>query len=214
MPASTDDYKLRYSRNGGAYTDVTSSSTHVQSYASSPLTNQASTTNKLTLVGGVTFTAGRVSTDGQADDTQIDAGKGSEFLYSLKIIDDVLNNGDTLDFRVECNGSVLATYSVTPRITISKSAKARGSINEERMRIISGKTSAQRKGTSTRAAATARPAAVVSVTILNGLRSVVGKSSPYRKGSSTRIHPQVTQAPPVSIPAGRFSYVRITTRRR
>lgn len=121
MSASTDDWKLQCSRNGGAYFDVNSSSTYVQSVAPGTLTNQGATTNKLSSPGGGwAFVAGRQCTDGQADDTQVDFAKFTEHLYAIKLIFANLSHGDTLDFRVRYNGSAFAVYSVTPRITVSK----------------------------------------------------------------------------------------------
>jgi hypothetical protein len=117
--AATDDYRLQYSLNGAAYTNVTSSSTNVQGFNSS-MTEGDATTKRLT--GGTgAFLAGEVSEVGEVIDHRITYSKHTELLYTLKLVATNLANGNTLDFRVVRNGLTTSmTYSVTPRITVSK----------------------------------------------------------------------------------------------
>lgn len=117
--ATTDDYQLQYSKNGGAYTNVTGSSSNVVGYDSSNLTDAASTTQRLS-AGTGSFIAGEIcESDGLLTDWQLTANNHSELLYAIRLVPADLANGDTLDFRVLRNGSVFNTYSVTPRITIT-----------------------------------------------------------------------------------------------
>lgn len=117
--AATDDYQLQYSKNAGAYTNVTGASANVLGFNSASLTDGGATTNRLT-AGAGSFVAGVISEDGLADNHQITASNYTEYVYSLTLVSADLANGDTLDFRVLRNGAAIAAYSVTPRITASK----------------------------------------------------------------------------------------------
>jgi hypothetical protein len=90
----------------------------VMNYNSSSLTDSNATTNRLGSGTG-SFVAGEISEDSLVDNHQITWGNFTEYLYSLTIVESGVNNNDTLDFRVLRNGSTM-TYSVTPRITVSK----------------------------------------------------------------------------------------------
>lgn len=94
-------------------------------FASTNLTDSGATTNRLGSGTG-SFVAGEVSEDGLVDDLQITASNYTELLYSLTLVSSALANNDTLDFRVLRNGAVLDTYTVTPRVTASKSANYSG----------------------------------------------------------------------------------------
>jgi hypothetical protein len=124
--ATTDDYQLQYSKNSGAFTNVTGASTNIRGFNSSLLTDANTTTQRLT-AGGGSFVAGEISEDGLLDDRQLTANNHTEHLYSLEIVAADVANGDTFDFRVLLNGATTnVTYSVTPRLTISKTAVAGG----------------------------------------------------------------------------------------
>ncbi len=117
--AATDDYQLQYSKNAGAYANVTGASTNVLGFNSASLTDGGATTNRLG-AGSGSFVAGVVSEDGLADNHQITASNYTEYLFSLTLVFADLANSDTLDFRLLRNGATVAAYSVTPRITITK----------------------------------------------------------------------------------------------
>lgn len=118
---TTDDYQLQYSKNSGAYTDVTTVSSNIIGFNSTNLTDGGATTNRLT-AGSGSFVAGEISEDGLVDDHQITASNYTEHLYALTLVSADLANNDTLDFRVLRNGSPI-TYSITPRITATKTAQ-------------------------------------------------------------------------------------------
>lgn len=125
--AATDDWQLQYSKNGGAYTSITTATSNVKGYDSTTLTDQGATTNRLT--GGTgSFVAGLVSEDGLADNLNVTANNYSEFLFTLTIVSADVSAADTLDFRLLVNGST-NTYSVTPRITVTKTAPAVSTTN-------------------------------------------------------------------------------------
>jgi hypothetical protein len=117
--AAGDDYQLQYSKNAGAYTNVTGASTNVLGFNSGSLTDGGATTNRLG-AGTGSFVAGEISEDGLVDDHQITASNYTEYLYSLTLVSADLADTDTLDFRVLRNGATVAAYGVTPRITVSK----------------------------------------------------------------------------------------------
>lgn len=123
--ASTDDYQLQYSKNGGAFTNITAASTNVSGFLSANLTEGDATTNRLSNGTG-SFVAGKVSEDGLVDNWALTANNYSELLYSIELKSADLAEGNTLDFRVLRNGAVI-TYSVTPRITATKIAASVGS---------------------------------------------------------------------------------------
>ena len=94
----------------------------VVGFNSSHLTEGEATTNRLG-AGTGSFVAGKVSEDGTANDTQITASNFTEEMYSLTLVASELANGDTLDFRVLRNALTTGmTFTVTPRITVSKTA--------------------------------------------------------------------------------------------
>ncbi len=117
--AATDDYQLQYSKNGGAYTNVTGASANVRGFNSASLSDGVATTNRLG-AGTGSFVAGVIAEDGLADNHQITASNYTEYLFSLTLVSADLASTDTLDFRILRNGATIAAYSVTPRITITK----------------------------------------------------------------------------------------------
>lgn len=97
-------------------------SSPVLSFASASLTDGNATTNRLG-AGSGSFVAGEISEDGLVDNFTHTASNYTEHLYSLTLVSSALANNDTLDFRVLRNGATTGmTYTVTPRITASKSA--------------------------------------------------------------------------------------------
>lgn len=119
-------WRLQYSKNSGTWTNLTTSSSDVKAFNSSNLTDGGSTTERLTS-GVTTWTAGLIAEDGEVGDVPGELGKNvtsgeyTEFLYTLTVLDADVANFDTLDFRVLRDGSVIDTYTVTPRITVVKS---------------------------------------------------------------------------------------------
>lgn len=118
--ATTDDYQLQVSKNGGAYASITASSSNVRGYPSNQLTDAAVTTQRLTSGTGA-FVAGEISLVGLVTDRQLTADNFTEMLYALQIVHVDVADADTLDFRTLLNGATM-TYSVTPRITVKELA--------------------------------------------------------------------------------------------
>jgi hypothetical protein len=102
------------------FTVTVDSGTGVIGYNSASLTDGNATTNRLGSGTG-SFVAGEISEDGLVDNLQITASNYTELLYSLTLVSSALSNNDTIDFRVLRNGATTGvTYTVTPRITVSK----------------------------------------------------------------------------------------------
>lgn len=118
--ATTDDWQLQYSKNAGAWTNVTTTSSNVKAFDSANLTDGGSiATGDFRLTAGTgTAQAGKISEDGLLDDFIVRSTQYSEILFTIQTVDADLAAGDTLDFRVLYNGATTdVTYSVTPRIT-------------------------------------------------------------------------------------------------
>lgn len=123
--ATTDDYQLQVSKNGGAYANVAAASSNVKAATGSRLTDGSATTNRATdgvTDGSGSFLAGRQEEgDGQIPNFQLTASNYTEFLWAIELIGADLATNDTLDFQVTLNGGAPGmTNSVTPRITVAK----------------------------------------------------------------------------------------------
>jgi hypothetical protein len=116
--ASTDDWQLRASINGGTAFNVTTSSSGVRGFNSTNLTDGGATTNRLT-GGSGSFIAGKVSEDGLLDDHELTANNHTEYLYSLELVAADLATNDSITFSVLYNGSSI-THNVTPTVSIQK----------------------------------------------------------------------------------------------
>lgn len=115
--SAADDWQLQFSKNSGAYTDLTTSSSNAKAFDSSTLAEGDATTERLTVDG--TFGAGKVSEDGLVNSVGVSASGTTELVYTITILNADVVNGDTFDFQALYAGTAL-NYSVTPRITISK----------------------------------------------------------------------------------------------
>ena len=119
-------YKLRVSKNSGSYVNVTASSSDVQVTDDSNITDDAATTNRLTVGGGGgSFVTGRFDdVDGSTtSNVNVTGGDWTELLWSIYIVDADVANNDTLDFRVyDSDDTVISgSYNITPRVTVDAS---------------------------------------------------------------------------------------------
>jgi hypothetical protein len=114
--AITSAYKLRYSRNGGAYTDV-GAATDCRYADSASITDGAATTNVLPNGTG-TFVAGEGSEDALTGSIALSASAHTEVEFSI-VLAGATVVGDTYDLRVyKSDGTALDSYAFTPRITV------------------------------------------------------------------------------------------------
>lgn len=124
--AGASAFKIRVSKNGGAYADVTASSSNVKTFNTANFADGDDVTQLITTgtyqsdnnaaedsTGAFTLTAGLAAA------TRFEAEIALEFVAAD------LANADTLDFRItQSDSTVLTTYTVTPRATITKTGGA------------------------------------------------------------------------------------------
>lgn len=118
--SSTDDWQLQYEKNdSGSWVNVTTSSSNVRAFDSANITDGAFIANLLT--GGTgTQGFGHSSEDGLVDNSRLGPNTYYEHLYTIEFVAADIAGGNTFDFRVVLNGSVLAGgYATTPRATIA-----------------------------------------------------------------------------------------------
>jgi len=126
--ATTDDYSLQSRLNGaGAWTTCTSSSNRVQADTASSLTEGGATTNRATdgiSDGAGSFIAGiQKESDCDIIDYQLTTDNFTEHVWALLLVSADFNDADFMDFRITYNGGNPGMpQSVTPRITVTKSA--------------------------------------------------------------------------------------------
>ncbi len=109
-------YKLRMSKNSGAYADVATATGDVRVVDSANFTHAAATTE--VLPGGTgSFVAGQgLDTSGTSSSISLSAAGNTQLEWSLQLV--AGTPGDTYDFRVtRSDGTALDAYTVTPRIT-------------------------------------------------------------------------------------------------
>lgn len=115
---STNTWQLQYSHNGGAYTNVTTSSSVVLVHDSTHFTNNSDLGSLR--IGGDTIGRG-FDTTGSFTAT-LGATEEQEHLFALTVVAADVANNDTIDFRILEAGATI-TYNVTPRITVFDSSQ-------------------------------------------------------------------------------------------
>lgn len=139
--ASTDDYQLQVSINGGGFNNVSPSSTGARADSASSLTGESASTNRATngiTDGSGSFVAGEQSESGIVTDRQLTGSNFTEHVWALLLIASDLSNNDVLQFRISLNGGNPGiTNSVTPQITANKSqVQAPRSMHQFRLRRV------------------------------------------------------------------------------
>lgn len=115
------DNEFQYRKNGGTWTNITTSSANVQAVATVALTNGGNNTKRLSGTGTFESSGAGQTEDGSSGGTANDivASGNSETECGLQFISADLANGDVIDFRLVRDGGVLLdAYAVTPSITI------------------------------------------------------------------------------------------------
>jgi len=113
----SDDYRLQYSKNGGTWTNVTTTSSNVKGFDSTYLTDgEATTTARIWEGASNAFVPGKVSETGEVVDHRLTANNYTVHLYSLTLISADIAVDDEIEFRVLLNGSTF-TYNVVPKFT-------------------------------------------------------------------------------------------------
>lgn len=120
-PTQFTNLRLMYSLNGGAYTDVSTSSSVVRATASSFFADADNTTEQL--AGSGTFNIGKMSETGSIAGFQLIPALGDdtemEFCAQIRAAD--VANGDTINLRIYDNsGALNGGYTDTPVVTVQK----------------------------------------------------------------------------------------------
>lgn len=125
--ATTDDFALQRSVNGGTFATINGTTSAILA-TTSGLTNDNATTNRATngiTDGSGSFVAGEQSSDGIVDNWQLTASNFSELVWGGTLVSADVSDNDAITFRVTLNGGAPGmTNSVTPTITVDKSPPA------------------------------------------------------------------------------------------
>jgi hypothetical protein len=119
------DNEFQCRKNGGAWQNITTSSTIVRAVAAAAFADGANCTKRLSGTGTFESSAAGCTEDGISGGTANDivASGCSETECGLQIQSADVANGDVIDFRLTRDGgTLLDAYSVTPSITISVAA--------------------------------------------------------------------------------------------
>lgn len=116
-------FKIRVSKNGGAYADVTASSSNVKTFNT---TWFADGDDVPQLITAATYQSDNNAAEESTGAFTLTAGLAASTIFeaeiALEFVAADLADADTLDFRItQSDGTVLDTYTVTPRATIVKS---------------------------------------------------------------------------------------------
>ncbi len=120
---------LYYSLNGGAYTQVTSSSNVVRLFTSANVTDATATTQQISGGLGLTYLAGSVQTTSSTGVSRAVSGgvhvDEDEWCLQIRTVD--VANSDTITLQERsAGGGAFVTYTVTPSITVNRIPLASG----------------------------------------------------------------------------------------
>ena len=128
---SNVDNEFQYSRNGGAWVNITTSSSVVRAVAAVALTNGGNCTKRLSGTGTFESSGAGQTEDGTSGGSANDivASGNSETECGLMILSADVSNGDTIAFRLTRDvGVLLDTYAVTPTITVQEASEIVGAL--------------------------------------------------------------------------------------
>lgn len=120
---SNVDCEYQVSRNGGAYQNITTTSTIVKAVAATALTNGGNCTQRLSGTGTFETSGAGQTEDGISGGTANDivANGNSECECGLQIVGADVAGGDVLTFRLTRDGGTLYnSYLVTPTLTLPR----------------------------------------------------------------------------------------------
>lgn len=121
-------YHIRVSTDTYA-NDLTTSSTGVRMGNASASAQGADVTVSRLTGGSGSFVNGELTEDGTTDNIALTANNHTEIEFGLECVSADLTNGQTIDLRVYRSNSPLDSYSVTPRITITKLTAVTGTLS-------------------------------------------------------------------------------------
>jgi hypothetical protein len=119
--ANNVDAEFQYRKNGGGWTQITTSTTNVKAVTPSCWANAANTTKRLSGSGTFESSSQGCTADGIAGGTQFDivANGNGETECALQLVSADLAAGDLIEFRLTRDGGTLIdVYSVTPSLQL------------------------------------------------------------------------------------------------
>ena len=119
--ASNHDFQLQRAINGGAFANVTTTSTHAAAVVAASFANGANATQRLTgMTGTFESSAAGCSEDGLAGGAACDiaASGNTECVFSVQFVAADLSPGDVVTFRITSPDSTV-TNDVVPTATIA-----------------------------------------------------------------------------------------------
>lgn len=122
---SNVDAEFQCRKNGGAYQNITTTSTIVKAVTTAIFANAANTTKRLSGTGTFEASSQGCTHDGIGGGAQMDivASGNAETMCSLQLVSADVAPGDLIEFRLTRDGGVLLdTYAVTPALTIPVTA--------------------------------------------------------------------------------------------
>lgn len=120
-PLSNLDAEFQYRKNGGAWTQITTSTADVKAVTPSCWADAANTTQRLSGTGTFEASSAGCTADGIAGGTAFDivASGNGETECALQLVGANLITGDLIEFRLTRDGGVLLdAYSVTPKLRV------------------------------------------------------------------------------------------------
>jgi hypothetical protein len=117
---SNADFEFQYRKNGGTYTQITTSSAAVKAVTPVCWADGANTTQRLSGTGTFETTSAGCTATGISGGTAFDiiASGNGETECALQLVAADLASGDLLEFRLTRDGAiVMDAYAVTPAIT-------------------------------------------------------------------------------------------------
>jgi len=115
------DNEFQYRKNGGTWTNITTSSTNVVAIAATALTNGSNCTKRLSGTGTFEASAAGQTEDGTSGGTTNDivASGNSETECGLRLVGADLADDDVIEFRLTRDGgTLLDTYAVVPTLIV------------------------------------------------------------------------------------------------
>jgi hypothetical protein len=119
------DNEFQYRKNGGTWTNITTTSNDVRAVAATALTNGSDCTKRLSGTGTFEASAAGQTEDGTSGGTSNDivSNGNSETECGLQLRSADLVAGDLIEFRLTRDGgTLLDTYSVVPALSVPVSA--------------------------------------------------------------------------------------------
>jgi hypothetical protein len=119
---SNIDAEFQVRKNGGAYQNITTTSSIVLALATAVFTNGQNTTQRLSGTGTFEASSAGCTEDGISGGTTFDivASGNGETECAMQIVGADVQGGDLLEFRLTRDGGVLLdTYAVTPSILVN-----------------------------------------------------------------------------------------------